>query len=57
LIGSLSDSESRKKAYAFRRGVEAAIAHPHYSQLKIKFVSKNKDSSKTSKKLAREISA
>ena len=58
LIGSNSDSEHKKKAFAFRRGVEAAAAHPAYSKyLKVKFVSKTEDSSKSSKKLYREISA
>ncbi len=57
LIGSTSESEDKKKAFAFRRGVEAAAAHPAYSKyLKVKFVSKTQDSSKSSKKLYREIS-
>ncbi len=57
LIGSTSESEDKKKAFAFRRGVEAAAAHPAYSKyLKVKFVSKTADSSKSSKKLYREIS-
>ena len=57
LIGSTSESTDKKKAFAFRRGVEAAAAHESYSQyLKVKFVSKTEDSSKSSKKLYREIS-
>ncbi len=57
LIGATSESEDKKKAFAFRRGVEAAAAHPAYSKyLKVKFVSKTEDSSKSSKKLYREIS-
>ena len=57
LIGATSESEDKKKAFAFRRGVEAAAAHPAYSKyLKVKFVSKTADSSKSSKKLYREIS-
>ncbi len=57
LIGATSESEDKKKAFAFRRGVEAAAAHSAYSKyLKVKFVSKTEDSSKSSKKLYREIS-
>ncbi len=57
LIGSTSESGDKKKAFAFRRGVEAAAAHESYSKyLKVKFVSKTEDSSKSSKKLYREIS-
>ncbi len=57
LIGATSESEDKKKAFAFRRGVEAAAAHSAYSRyLKVKFVSKTEDSSKSSKKLYREVS-
>ncbi len=57
LIGSTSESTDKKKAFAFRRGVEAAAAHESYSNyLQVKFVSKTEDSSKSSKKLYREIS-
>ena len=56
LIGSTSESTDKKKAFAFRRGVEAAADHRLYSNyLKVKFVSKTEDSSKSSKKLCREI--
>jgi len=48
---------TKKRAFAFRRGVEAAAAHKDYSAfLKVKFVSKTEDTSKSSKKLFREIS-
>ncbi len=57
LIGSTSESTDKKKAFAFRRGVEAAAAHEAYSKyLTVRFVSKTEDSSKSSKKLYREIS-
>ncbi len=57
LIGSTSESTDKKKAFAFRRGVEAAAAHESYSNyLQVKFVSKTEDSSKSSKKLYREVS-
>ena len=56
LIGALEESEDRKKAFAFRRGVEAASKHADYSKyLKVKFVKKTEDES-SSKKLYRSVS-
>ena len=56
LIGALEESDDRKKAFAFRRGVEAATKHAEYSKyLKVKFVKKTEDES-TSKKLYRGFS-
>ena len=53
LIGALEESDDRKKAFAFRRGVEAASKHAEYSKyLKVKFVKKTEDES-SSKKLYR----
>ncbi len=58
LIGAISESKSKKMAFAFRKGVEAAAANKDFSKyLNVKFVSKNEDNSKSSKKLYREISS
>ena len=51
-VGSINDVTSKKKAFAFRRGVEAAASHPSYSPyLKVSFVSKTADSRTTGKRL------
>ena len=51
-IGSVKNSKAKKKAFAFRRGVEAAASHPSYAaHLKVSFVSKSSDDRTTGKKL------
>ena len=55
-VGAVNNSTARKKAFAFRRGVEAAAAHPDYAAfLKVKFVSKTADSKTTGKKLYYDV--
>ncbi len=56
-VGATNSSTARKKAFAFRRGVEAAAAHPDYAAfLKVKFVSKTADERTTGKKLYYDVS-
>ncbi len=56
-IASLKGSTYKKKAFAFRRGVEAAMSHPSFSPyLKVDFVSKNADDRTTGKKLYYDVS-
>ena len=53
LIGSTPKNGDKKNADEFKRGVKAASAHPEYSEyLKIKFVLKENDLSKTFNKIA-----
>ena len=56
-IGSINNSIAKKKAFAFRRGVEAASAHPDYAAfLRIKFVSKEVNEKSINKKLYYDVS-